>query len=96
MEIDERVKCLNSKTKLMICLVLESNKMSLPEIVRKIKVDFKNNSNRETIYRSIESLRKIGIVNKEYFPDERKIKYSLNIGKIEIDFLKKKIMFLKK
>ena len=96
MEIDERVKCLNSKTKLMICLVLESNKISLPEIVRKIEVDFKNNSNRETIYRSIESLRSIGIVNKEYFPDERKIKYSLNIGKIEIDFLKRKILFLKK
>ena len=93
MDIDKRISCLNSETKISICLMLEDQKLSLPQIVSKIQKDSNKKVNRETIYRSIESLRDIGIVGKDYFPDERKIKYFLKIKKIELDFLKKKIIF---
>ena len=73
MEIDYRILYLNTKTKIMICFVLESNKLSIADIVKKIKNDYNIDTNRETIFRSLESLRENGIVNREYFSKEKKI-----------------------
>lgn len=93
MELNGRINCLNSKTKLMICFVLDEKQLTLPEIVDQMEIVFKKKNHRETIYRSVESLRELDIVKKEYSPDEKKIKYSLKIKKIEIDFIKRKLLF---
>ena len=93
MELNGRINCLNSKTKLMICFVLDEKQLTLPEIVEQIEAVFNKKNHRETIYRSLESLRELDIVKKDYYPDEKKIKYSLNIKKIEIDFVKRKLLF---
>lgn len=93
MKINGRINCLNSKTKLMICFVLDGKELSLPKVVEEIEKLFKIKTHRETIYRSLESLRKSDIVKKEYFPEEKVIKYSLKIKRIEIDFIKKELQF---
>jgi len=93
MEIDDRITCFNTKNKIMICFVLKSHKLSITEIVAKIKTEFDIESNRETIYRSIESLKRCGIVEKKYIAEEKRVRYFLNISKVEIDFIKREISF---
>jgi len=94
MEMDNRIFCLNTENKIMICFILKSNKLTVPEIVYRINDEFNVKSNRETIYRAIESLKRCGIVEKEYNLNENKICYYLVFSNIEIDFIKRKIVCL--
>lgn len=93
MEIDERIKCLNHKNKIMICLSLGSKSLSLTEIVREIENNFNIKVYRVTIYRSLEGLRKLGIIEKEKSKENGKVKYSLKITNIQIDYLSQKFIF---
>jgi len=96
MNVDRKVNCLNSQTKILICMTLKNKTLSLRQIVENIEREIGKRQNRETIYRSLESLRQLNIVDKKYLPEDKKIKYSLNVKKIEIDFIKGSISFLNK
>ena len=86
---------ITTKTGLMICVVLDGDTLSIKEIGMRIKDKFNETSvNRETIYRSLKTLAKHGVVFKISAGEPRKPDlYYLLVEKIHVDFMNNTLSF---
>lgn len=88
--MNANIDCLHnitsSKLKIQLCFILGSGEYSLNEIHQKVKQKYGIEKNKETIYRALESLLKSNIAEKKYDANDKVLKYSLKISKVEVDF----------
>lgn len=77
----------SSKLKIQLCFILGSGEYSLNEIHQKVKQKYGIDKNKETIYRALETLLKSNLAEKKYDGNDKVLKYSLKISKVEIDFI---------
>lgn len=91
--MNANIDCLHnltsSKLKIQLCFILGSGEYSLNEIHQKVKQDYGIKKNKETIYRALESLLKSNLAEKKYDANDKVLKYSLKISKVEVDFIDK-------
>ena len=90
-DIDNIYNLLSSKLRIMICLTLNKDELSLSEIMEYIKKSYKIKKSKEAIYRALENMVNSNLVEKKYDQNSKKLKYSLKVTKLEIDFKNKEI-----
>ena len=90
-EIDNIYNLLSSKLRIMLCLTLNKDMLSLLEIMEYIKKNYKIKKSKEAIYRALENMVNANLVEKTYDQNSKKLKYSLKVSKLEIDFQNKEI-----
>ena len=84
-----------NKTSLMVCVILKEDQLTIKEISKRIALNFEIRApNRETVYRSLQTLIRHDIVCKKKAKDRKDSdRYSLQITGMDIDFIKNTICF---
>lgn len=90
-DIDNLHKLTSSKLKIQLCFILGNGEYTLNEIHQQIETEYSVKKNKETIYRALESLLESNLVEKKYDSTEKVLKYSLNVTRIEVDFINQKL-----
>jgi Fe2+ or Zn2+ uptake regulation protein len=86
MQLKELGKALNSQTRLkLINLLITNPPLSSSEIASLYNTTYKENKRRETIYRELEMLVSVNLIEKKYNPKEKKLNYHLISRKLELN-----------
>jgi len=96
MDILQIASALSSETRLKLIRVISHNKLSAVEIYKIYNKTYGEKKHRETIYRELENLVRVNILNKIYLKDEKKIVYELITEKIIFDLIKNQTEFINK
>lgn len=87
MDIVELGKALSNQTRVHIILLLAGSPSSTASLHQKYTTKYDESKHRETIYREVEKLVEIGLVDKNYDSNSKTFIYTLNYESIEIDLL---------
>lgn len=92
MENFEALRLLSIKTNRIILSVLDEPKTSM-EVFKEIK-NKSEVKNRESVYKALEKLKKVSLVEKNYNDKENTLYYRRKYNKIIINLKKMKINFI--
>ena len=93
MEITKIGKALSNETRIKILSLISRDDRSSIETYREYRNEFADDKHRETIYRQLEHLVEVNLVEKYYDDEDQQLKYSLccrkllvdlNIGEVEV------------
>jgi len=87
-------KMLNSRIKIDILNIISNKECTVTEVTSELKNRGYKVKYRESIYRHLEKYNELGLVEKKYDPNEKKITYTSKYEKIIFNIKEQSITFL--
>jgi Fe2+ or Zn2+ uptake regulation protein len=85
---------LASRTRLDILKILSNGSKTVKDVINELNSQKYNIKYRESVYRSIEKLKEIGLIEKYYDEKNKSIMYRMKVKKIVYEIDKDKIQLI--